>query len=92
MFETTRDNLLTQLSVFETLSIAKVFWQKLFELEFPWTGAIQTQSSKFFQNSHVNLTLFCKQEVNEAWERLKRVSLLRQQKLAGAHEIQAFYR
>ncbi|KAL3872184.1 hypothetical protein ACJMK2_040130 [Sinanodonta woodiana] len=32
------------------------------------------------------------QEVNEAWQRLKQLSLLRQEKLFGAHEIQRFNR
>ena len=32
------------------------------------------------------------QEVNEAWERLKMLSVQRQSKLAGAHEIHSFYR
>ncbi len=32
------------------------------------------------------------QELNEAWERLKSLSLRRQDKLFGAHEIQHFNR
>ncbi|XP_021345339.1 spectrin alpha chain-like, partial [Mizuhopecten yessoensis] len=30
------------------------------------------------------------QEINEAWQRLKQLSLLRQERLFGAHEIQRF--
>ena len=33
-----------------------------------------------------------KDEVNEAWQRLKQLSLLRQERLFGAHEIQRFNR
>ena len=33
-----------------------------------------------------------KEEVNEAWQRLKQLSLLRQERLFGAHEIQRFNR
>lgn len=32
------------------------------------------------------------QEVNEAWQRLRQLSLLRQERLYGAHEIQRFNR
>ena len=32
------------------------------------------------------------QEVNEAWKRLRQLSLLRQERLYGAHEIQRFNR
>lgn len=31
-------------------------------------------------------------EVNEAWDRLRQLSLLRQERLYGAHEIQRFNR
>ena len=31
-------------------------------------------------------------EVNEAWQRLRQLSLLRQERLFGAHEIQRFNR
>ena len=34
----------------------------------------------------------CLQDLNEAWERLKSLSLRRQEKLFGAHEIQHFNR
>lgn len=32
------------------------------------------------------------EEVNDAWQRLKQLSLLRQERLFGAHEIQRFNR
>lgn len=32
------------------------------------------------------------EEVNEAWQRLRQLSLLRQERLYGAHEIQRFNR
>lgn len=41
----------------------------------------------------IDVTLFyILKEINEAWERLKNLSLLRQERLFGAHEIQRFNR
>lgn len=37
-------------------------------------------------------TCFAFQELNEAWHRLRQLSLVRQEKLFGAHEIQRFNR
>ena len=41
---------------------------------------------------HDHSHLFCWQDLNEAWERLKQLSLQRQERLFGAHEIQHFNR
>lgn len=35
--------------------------------------------------------MFC-QELNEAWQRLRQMALMRQERLFGAHEIQRFNR
>ena len=40
----------------------------------------------------VLMVVFCCQDLNEAWERLKNLSLQRQERLFGAHEIQHFNR
>lgn len=39
-----------------------------------------------------NLNNFHTQELNEAWQRLRQMALMRQERLFGAHEIQRFNR
>lgn len=36
--------------------------------------------------------ILCLQELNEAWQRLRQMALMRQERLFGAHEIQRFNR
>ncbi|CAE1318323.1 SPTA [Acanthosepion pharaonis] len=55
---------------------------------------VNTLADQLLSESHPDAELITtrRQEVNEAWQRLKSRSLLRQERLFGAHEIQRFNR
>jgi spectrin alpha len=55
---------------------------------------VNTLSQQLLEDGHPDEETITQKrdEVNEAWARLKQLSLLRQERLFGAHEIQRFNR
>ncbi|XP_055707829.1 spectrin alpha chain isoform X3 [Phlebotomus papatasi] len=55
---------------------------------------VNQMADKLIQDGHPERDIITKkkEELNEAWQRLKQLAILRQEKLFGAHEIQRFNR
>lgn len=55
---------------------------------------VNEQADKIINDGHPEVEVIQKrkEDLNEAWQRLKQLTLLRQEKLFGAHEIQRFNR
>ncbi|CAG2119620.1 unnamed protein product, partial [Medioppia subpectinata] len=55
---------------------------------------VNEQADQLIRDQHPELELVVKRkdELNESWQRLRQLTLLRQEKLFGAHEIQRFNR